>query len=76
MSRDRYRLTGTRGVREPHQVEVSVDGEQVELFTLGAIGADGQPNPLARASRLETRVPVPAGAHAIGVTFIETRLAV
>ena len=62
-------LTGTRGVREPHQLEVSVDGEQVELFTLGAIGADGQPNPLARASRLETRVPVPAGAHAIGVTF-------
>ena len=38
-------LNGTRGLREVHQLEVTVDGVQVELFTLGPAPRDGEPNP-------------------------------
>ncbi len=50
-------LSGTRGLREEHRLEVTVDGEPVELPTL-------EPG-----STIELRVPVAAGRRDIGVAF-------
>jgi hypothetical protein len=62
-------LAGNRGVREPHRLEVTVDGEQVELFDLSQTGPDGEPNPLAGSSTFEVRIPIVAGPHDIAVAF-------
>ncbi len=62
-------LTGARSVRDSQQLEITVDGEQVGLFNLGQPESGGQPNPYARASKLDVRVPVSAGPHEVGVTF-------
>ena len=66
-----------RGLASPHQVEVSVDGERVHLVTIGGkpdferlviypqvVGEEIE-------ARLQVRVRVPAGPHAVGVTFLE-----
>ena len=65
----RIELTGTRRLRESHDLEVTLDGEPVELFTLGP-PADGAPdNPYAQASVIDIRLPVAAGPREVGVTF-------
>jgi hypothetical protein len=66
-----------RGLASPHQVEISVDGERVHLVTIG-----GKPDfdrlviyPQVTGedieARLQVKVRVPAGPHAVGVTFLE-----
>ena len=66
----RIELTGTRRLREAHVLEVTVDGEPVKLFTLGAPSGGGAPdNPYAQASAIDFRLPVAAGPRQIGVTF-------
>ncbi len=66
----RIELTGTRGLREAHVLEVTVDGEPVKLFTLGPPSGDGAPgNPYAQASAIDFRLPVAAGPREVGVTF-------
>jgi mono/diheme cytochrome c family protein len=68
--------------REPHQVEVSVDGERVQLLTIGDQPAQGggRGTPPARAGggrgrganrTLELRTTIHAGPRLVGVTFIE-----
>ncbi len=65
----RIQLTGTRRLRESHDLEVTVDGEPVETFTLGP-QPDGAPdNPYAQASTIDFRLSVPAGPREVGVTF-------
>ena len=65
----RIQLTGTRRLREAHDLEVTVDGEPVEAFTLGP-PADGAPdNPYAQASTIDFRLQVAAGPREVGVTF-------
>ena len=61
-------LTGTRGLRENHQLEVSVDGEQIELFTLGP-PTDDNPDTYVNVSTFETRVPINAGPRDVAVAF-------
>ena len=67
-----------RGLVEEHQIELSLDGEQIGLFTIG--GKDAY-NPLtagglgANASsiadkNLRVRLPIPAGDHTIIATFL------
>ncbi|MEQ1757366.1 MAG: DUF1592 domain-containing protein [Vicinamibacterales bacterium] len=66
----------TRGLSAAHQVEFSIDGERVFATSVG-----GQEdwtrllsNPASADSfdaRLSARVPIKAGAHTLGVTFIE-----
>ena len=51
--------------REPHALEVSVDGERVELVTIG----------VPEAPATEFRIPVDAGARLVGVTFVERNAA-
>ena len=66
----RIELTGTRRLREAHDLEVTVDGEPVEQFTLGPPPAGGAPdNPYAQASTIDFRLPVAAGPREVGVTF-------
>ena len=45
--------------REPHEIEISIDGERV------ALGQTGE-----RGNALEFRVPITAGPHVVGATFI------
>ena len=66
----RIELTGTRGLREAHDLEVTVDGEPVKRFTLGPPPAGGAAdNPYAQASTIDFRLPVAAGPREVGVTF-------
>jgi mono/diheme cytochrome c family protein len=61
--------------REAHQIEVSVDGERLQLVTIGENGGGGR----GRGGRgggngdkpVEIHVPVKAGPRLIGVAFIQ-----
>ena len=67
----RVELTGTRGLRENHDLEVTLDGEPVKLVTLGP-QRDGAPNSMyAQASTVDFRMPVAAGPREVGVTFFK-----
>ena len=68
----RIQLSGARGLRDEHQLEVTVDGEQIELFILGPAPRNGEPNPYATGSTLDVRVPVDAGPREVGVAFYRT----
>ena len=74
----RTNLEFMRGVEQPHQIEMSIDGERVFLGTVGG------PEDLALMrnptngsdeidERLRVRVPVKAGAREVVVTFIQKR---
>ena len=65
----RIQLTGTRRLREAHDLEVTVDGEPVEAFTLGPPADGASDNPYARASTIDFRLDVAAGPREVGVTF-------
>ena len=52
----RIQLGGTRGVRDEHQLDVTVDGESVQTITVAE-------------SSLEITLPVQAGPRDIGITF-------
>jgi mono/diheme cytochrome c family protein len=56
----------TRRGRDSEQLEIALDGERVELVTLGGRGdSAGASGPLRR------RVPVAAGPRTVGVTFLK-----
>jgi hypothetical protein len=61
---------------EPHQLEISVDGERVRLAALGESsgnrGGRGRGRGAAADNKpLEFRIPVKAGPRLVGVTFVE-----
>ena len=58
-------LSGARGAVDPHQLEISLDGEQLKLFSIG----QRRRTPGAAAEKIEVRVPLSAGPHEVGVTF-------
>jgi hypothetical protein len=69
LSRDRNE--NVEGLTEPQQVELTLDGERVEVFTVkpnrnvsGSYYADE-----AVDKHLNVRIPVQAGPHVLGVTF-------
>jgi mono/diheme cytochrome c family protein len=70
-----------RGLEEPHQIEILVDGARVYLGSVGGT-ADTEAltkNPaeakLAIEARLQARVPVKAGPRTVGVTFLQRNAA-
>jgi mono/diheme cytochrome c family protein len=74
----RTNLSAMRGLQDPHQVEIAVDGERILLATIG--GDDDlvhlQQNPTAtsddvEAKRLRVRVHVKAGARTVTAAFLE-----
>ena len=65
----------TRGLAAAHDLEFSIDGERVFLNTVG--GPEDFANLMANPAyaeavdkRLTARVPIKAGAHVVGVTFV------
>ena len=76
LTRDRNELI--EGLREPHQVEVSVDGERLKVFTLTpAARSDDDPvapqyaPEQAADAGLNFRAPVTAGPHVVRVAFLK-----
>jgi hypothetical protein len=74
----RTNLSAMRGLQDPHQVEIAVDGDRILLATIG--GNDDlvklQQNPTAtsddiEAKRLRVRVHVKAGTRTITAAFLE-----
>jgi mono/diheme cytochrome c family protein len=80
----RNNLEAIRGLEHPHQVEITIDGERVFLATVGGDAAteksaateNGAP-PLSITqrsdlvdARLNVSIPVSAGTHAVGATFV------
>ena len=78
----RTNLEAIRGLEHPHQVEITVDGERIFLTTIGGevekAPTPGDKGPTlsitersdAVDAKLQIRVPVKAGTHAIGATFV------
>ena len=68
---------GVVGLTAPHQIEVTIDGERVKLFTVGpnleATGGDRRTQrqrSRAADAAMGVRVPVPAGRRLVRVTFL------
>ena len=67
-----------RGVQYPHDVEVTIDGERIQLATIGG-AADFEASvntaqgtaAVAMDERLQVRVPVKAGPRTLTVAFLE-----
>ena len=57
---------------EPHELEFTIDGERVEVLTVGKSPDDGDPRGLytPEIDTLEVRIPVKAGPHEVGVAFL------
>ena len=66
-----------RGLEHPHAVEVTLDGERLRFATIGGdadlSAAFEKPTETADAidARFAVRVPVKAGPHVVGVSFVE-----
>lgn len=58
-------LTG--GAREQHQLELTVDGERKGLVTIGGGGRGGR----GGGAPSDFKLPLTAGTHLIGVTFVQ-----
>jgi mono/diheme cytochrome c family protein len=75
LTRDRDELV--EGLSEPHEVELLPDRERVQLFTVKpprrdpAVPAEAQLTHATADQHLKVRVPVRAGPHAVGVTFLK-----
>src|SRR5215470_6691088 len=74
----RTNLSAMRGLQDPHQVEITLDGERILLATVG--GDEDlvalQKNPTAtsdeiEATRLHVRVPVKAGTRTVASAFLD-----
>ena len=74
----RNRNENVEGLREPHEVEITLDGERLELFTM----VPDRSNLVFQANaayysdegidnHLNVRLGVTAGPHAVGATFIK-----
>jgi hypothetical protein len=73
----RDRNEHVEGLNEAHEVELLLDKERLQLFTVKPPPRDGknseeyQPSHDNLDQHLKIRVPVKAGPHAIGVTFLK-----
>jgi len=65
----RDRNEEVEGLREPHEVEVLLDRERVKFFTVAP--PKGDKNFEKVDAHLKVRVPVTAGPHQVGVTFLK-----
>jgi hypothetical protein len=78
-----FKIDVAGAVRDPNQIEVTVDGERMQLIPVGNAagtgggrgrGGRGQRGPApaeGAANPLDFRIPVKAGSRLVGVTFIE-----
>src|SRR6185436_12266462 len=72
----RTNLEAIRGLEHPHQIEITVDGERVFLTTIGGDndqapqGASITERSDAVDAHLQVVVPVKAGPHEVGASFV------
>jgi hypothetical protein len=73
----RTNLEAIRGLEHAHQIEISIDGRRVFLDTVGGTGDQGGPQGGAVSdrmdaidARLRVQVPVTAGTHVVGASFV------
>ena len=66
----RDRNEQVEGLSEPHELEVLLDRERVKLFTVKPPPRGAQESSRRRCD-LKIRVPVTAGPHELGVTFLK-----
>jgi hypothetical protein len=57
--------------RDGHQLEITVDGQRMQVATVGGEGGGRGGRGAAAAKPLEFRIPVKAGPRLIGVSFVE-----
>ena len=68
----RANVEGTLGIARPHHLEISVDGERIELAEFTADADAGYGQFLSETTQTaEVRVPVKAGLRDVGVTFLK-----
>jgi hypothetical protein len=73
----RDRNEHVEGLNEPHDLELLLDRERVQLFNVkpptreAGFSEDYQPNHDKVDQHLKIRVPVTAGPHAVGVAFLK-----
>src|SRR5262249_43306538 len=71
-----FKLDLAGASRDPYQLEITIDGERMQLVPVGGNGGGGRGRG-GRGGRgnaeqpTEFRIPVKAGSHLVGVTFIE-----
>jgi hypothetical protein len=72
----RNNSSSIRGLSQPHEVEITIDGERVFLDTIGTpadylalLMNPGDAEALVDP-RLQIRIPVKAGPHSVGVAFV------
>jgi mono/diheme cytochrome c family protein len=65
-----FHIEMARAGREPHEIEIAVDGARVASGAIGAAEGRGR-----GGETLEFTVPVSAGPHDIGVTFVRRSFA-
>ena len=63
-------VAGAGNIREPQQLEVTVDGEQVRLFTMAGRAGRGS-TMYDPEDKLVARVALPAGPREVGVAFVK-----
>ncbi|HLG55425.1 MAG TPA: DUF1592 domain-containing protein [Vicinamibacterales bacterium] len=71
----RTNLEAIRGLEQPHQLEIAVDGARVFLGTVGGDAEAGQTGTITERSdatdrRLQVRVPIKAGPRVVAATFV------
>ena len=59
--------------REPHDIELTIDGRRADI---ARIGEGGGSRGFGAIDQIEFRVPMTAGPHLIGVTFVERSQAI
>ena len=68
-------IGGIMGLAEAHELEFAIDGERVQLFTVGgkkkAEGEGERRSDIPDDAHLEVRLPVKAGAHQVTAAFLE-----
>jgi cytochrome c5 len=71
----RTNLEAIRGLEHTHQIEITIDGERVFIETIGGDAEKESKGTITERSdavdaRLRATVPVKAGPHAVGATFV------
>lgn len=75
----RTNLDVVRGLENPNDLEITVDGERVFVHTIGGNGDLPEPGEISKEAgdaidaRLQVTVPVKAGARSVGAAFIQRR---
>ena len=69
----RDRNEHVEGLKDPHEVELTLDGERVRLFTVKPPESGNDHH--AVDQDLKIRIPVKAGPHVLGVAFVKKRSA-